>query len=179
MTNKCGRTRQRTNNLRDEMIWGMNSASELATVYYHTRIRGGSPSTPPGGKGWCIIAPIERYSGYRHFQWKRKSCNHRYPDSVYFHTLLLIIYTTQNLLRITFSFNDLMLKTNRLKKDFFYKDRLIFGLDDPVANMSIRHVYYAWGAREKTYPLKRVSFCLVSASALVHLANFQLIYHKF
>ena len=54
-----------------------------------------------------------------------------------------IIYTTQNLLRITFSFNDLMLKTNRLKKKFFYKDRLIFGLDDPVANMSIRHVYYA------------------------------------
>ena len=41
-------------------------------------------------------------------------------------------YTTQNLLRITFSFNDLMLKTNRLKKDFFYKDRLIFRLDDPV-----------------------------------------------
>ena len=28
-----------------------------------------------------------------------------------------------------------MLKTNRLKKDFFYKDRLIFGLDDPVANV--------------------------------------------
>ena len=53
------------------------------------------------------------------------------------------IYTTQNLLRITFSFNDLMLKTNRQKKDFFYKDRLIFGLDDPVANMSIRHVYYS------------------------------------
>ena len=53
------------------------------------------------------------------------------------------LYTTQNLLRITFSFNDLMLKTNRLKKDFFYKDRLIFGLDDPVENMSIRHVYYA------------------------------------
>ena len=53
-------------------------------------------------------------------------------------------YTTQNLLRITFSFNDLMLKTNRLKKDFFFgKDRLIFGLGDPVANMSIRHVYYA------------------------------------
>ena len=53
------------------------------------------------------------------------------------------LYTTQNLLRITFSFNDLMLKTNRLKKDFFYKDRLIFGLDDPIANMLIRHVYYA------------------------------------
>ena len=53
---------------------------------------------------------------------------------------LLFSYTTQNLLRITFSFNDLMLKTNRLKKDFFCEDRLIFGLDDPVSNMSIRHV---------------------------------------
>ena len=53
------------------------------------------------------------------------------------------IYTTQNLRRITFSFKDLMLKTNRLKKDFFYKNRLIFRLDDAVANMSIPHVYYA------------------------------------
>ena len=72
----------------------MNSASELATVYYYTRksIRGDSQSTPPGDKAWCIIAPIERYSGYRYFNKKRKSCNHRSPDSVYFHTLLLIIY---------------------------------------------------------------------------------------
>ena len=31
----------------------------------------------------------------------------------------ILYYTTQNLLRITFSFNDLMLKTDRLKKDFF------------------------------------------------------------
>ena len=23
-------------------------------------------------KGWCIIAPIERYSGYRYIQWKKK-----------------------------------------------------------------------------------------------------------
>ena len=66
MTNKCGRTRQRTNNLRDELSWGMNYASELATVYYYTRrsIRGGCQSTPPGDKAWCIIAPIERYSDY-------------------------------------------------------------------------------------------------------------------
>ena len=51
-------------------ISGMNSASELATVYYYTRrsIRGGSQSTPPGDKAWCIIAPIERYSDYKHFQ---------------------------------------------------------------------------------------------------------------
>ena len=34
---------------------------------------------------------------------------------------LVTMYTTQNLLRTTFSFNDLMLKTNRLKKDFFIK----------------------------------------------------------
>ena len=60
---------------------------------------------------------------------------------IFYHSEVNI--TTQNLLRITFSFNDLMLKTNRLKKDFFNKDRLIFGLDDPVANISIRHVYYA------------------------------------
>ena len=44
---------------------GDELASELATVYYYTRrsIRGGSQSTPPGDKAWCIIAPIERYSG--------------------------------------------------------------------------------------------------------------------
>ena len=29
------------------------------------------------------------------------------------------------------------------KRFFFYKDRLIFGLDDPVLNMLIWHVYYA------------------------------------
>ena len=60
----------RANKVRDELNWGMNSASELATVCYNTRrsIRGGSQSTPPGDKAWCIIAPIERYSGYRHFQ---------------------------------------------------------------------------------------------------------------
>ena len=70
MTNKCGRTRQRTNNLRDGLIWGISSASELATVYYftHSNISDGSQSTPPGDKAWCIIAPKERYSSYRHFQ---------------------------------------------------------------------------------------------------------------
>ena len=70
MTNKRGLTRQRTYDISDELIWGMNSASELATVYYCTRrsIRGGSQSIPPGDKAWCIIVPIERYSGYRHFQ---------------------------------------------------------------------------------------------------------------
>ena len=70
MTKKCGRTRQRTNNLRDELIWEVNSVSELANMYYYTHwsIRGGSQSTLPGDKTWYIIAPIERYSGYRHFQ---------------------------------------------------------------------------------------------------------------
>ena len=53
-----------------QLIWGMNSARELAIVYYYTRrsIRGGSQSTPPGDRAWCIIAPIERFNGYRHFQ---------------------------------------------------------------------------------------------------------------
>ena len=55
-------------------------------------MRGGSQSIPTGDKAWCIIAPIERYSGIDIFTEKRKSCNHRCPDSVYFHTLLLIIY---------------------------------------------------------------------------------------
>ena len=74
MTNKCRQTRQRTNNLRDKLIWRMNSASELATMQYYTRrsIRGGSQSTPPGDKAWCIIVPIEQYSSYRHFQRKKK-----------------------------------------------------------------------------------------------------------
>ena len=73
MTNKCGRTMLRTNNLKDKLIWGMNTASELSTVYYFTRrsIMGGSQSVPPGDKAWRIIA-IERYSGYRHFHWKKK-----------------------------------------------------------------------------------------------------------
>ena len=46
MTNKFGRIRQRTNNLRDELVW-----DELRQVT----------------KGWCIIAPIERYSGCLYF----------------------------------------------------------------------------------------------------------------
>ena len=44
---QAGRTRQGTNNLRDELIWGR---------------------TPSGDKGWCIIAPIQRYSSYSYFQ---------------------------------------------------------------------------------------------------------------
>ena len=83
MTSKYGRTRQKTNNLMDELIGGMNSASELATVYNYwpTRrsIGGGSQSTPPGDKAWCIIAPIEPYSGYRHFQWKKKELQSSMP----------------------------------------------------------------------------------------------------
>ena len=65
MTYKSGQTRQRTNSLGDKLIWLMNFASELATLYYDTcrSISGGSQSTLPGDKAWCIIAPIERYLG--------------------------------------------------------------------------------------------------------------------
>ena len=88
-------TRQRTNNLRDELIWGMSSTSELATMYYYTprSIRGSSQSTPPGDKAWLSlhhlndIAVTDIFNGK-----KKKSCNHRCPDPVYFHMLLLIIY---------------------------------------------------------------------------------------
>ena len=48
MKKKFRRTRQRTNNLRDELI-----------LRYVT-------------KGWCIIAPIERYSDYVYFQQKKE-----------------------------------------------------------------------------------------------------------
>ena len=74
MTNKCGRTRQRTNNLRDKLIWGMISTSELANLYYYTRrrIKGGSQSTPPGDKAWCIIVPIRVKDIFNE---KRKSYN--------------------------------------------------------------------------------------------------------
>ena len=46
------------------------SVSELATVYYYTRrsMSDGCQSTSPGNQAWCIIAPLERYSGYSHFQ---------------------------------------------------------------------------------------------------------------
>ena len=74
MTNKCGRTRQRTNNLRDKLIWEMISASELATLYYYTgrSIKGGSQSILPGAKAWCIIVPIAVIDIFNE---KRKSCN--------------------------------------------------------------------------------------------------------
>ena len=42
-------------------------------------------------KGWCI-APLEWCSAYWYFQWKKYCCNHRCHDSVYFHSLFLIIY---------------------------------------------------------------------------------------
>ena len=94
MTNKCVRTRQRTNDLRDELIWGMNSGSELATVYYYTHrsIKGGSQFTLLGNKAWCIIAPIERYSYYRHFQWKKKELQSSMSWFCLCSTLLLITY---------------------------------------------------------------------------------------
>ena len=86
----------RANKAKDEQsqgrtnLGGMNSASELATVYYSTRrsIRGCSQSTPPG----VSLRQLNDIAVIDIFNEKRKSCNHRCPDSVYFHTLLLIIY---------------------------------------------------------------------------------------
>ena len=89
MTKKCGRTRQRTNNLMDELIWRMNSASELATVGVSGAVASLLRQVTKLGvslRQWSDIAVIDIFNG------KRKTCNHRCPDSVYFHTLLLIIY---------------------------------------------------------------------------------------
>ena len=45
----------RTNNLRDELMGGaVNSASELATVYYYTRTRHNSADSVPASKLVCI-----------------------------------------------------------------------------------------------------------------------------
>ena len=43
-------------------------------------------------KAWSIIAPIERHSGIDIFIKKKECCNHRCHESVYFNTLLLIVY---------------------------------------------------------------------------------------
>ena len=67
MTNRSGRTRAKTISRRDELTWGMNS------VVYHCVNKNG-----------IAVADF--------FNKKRKFCNHRCPDSVYFITLLLIIY---------------------------------------------------------------------------------------
>ena len=94
MTNKCGRTWQRTDNLRDELIWGMNSASELATVYYYTHrsIRAVASLLRQVTKLGVSLSQQNDIAVKDISNKKRKSCNHRSPDSVYFHTLLLIIY---------------------------------------------------------------------------------------
>ena len=73
MTNKFGRTRQRTNNLGDEMIWGGGwTPSGDKSLVYH-----------------CANRTIQRLSI---FSIKRKYYNYRCPDYVYSNTLLLIIY---------------------------------------------------------------------------------------
>ena len=71
MKKKFGLTRQRTNNLRDELIWGCNSVRRQILVYHCTNT--------------MMMAVIDIFNK------KRKCCNHRCPDS-YFYTLLLIIY---------------------------------------------------------------------------------------
>ena len=70
MTNKSGRTRQRTYNFRDELIG--DELRQLTKVDVSLR-------------QYNDIAVIDIFI-------KRKCCNHRCPDSVYFNTLLLIIY---------------------------------------------------------------------------------------
>ena len=87
MKNKCGRTRQRTNNLRDELNWppcitthvGVSSGAVASLLLQVTKL------------GVSLRQQNDIAVKYI-FNEKRQSCNHRCPDSVYFHTLLLIIY---------------------------------------------------------------------------------------
>ena len=72
MTSKSGRTRQKTNNLRDELIWGFG-LRQLTKVGVSLRRQND-----------IAFKDI--------FNKKRKCCNHRCPDSVYFSTFLLIVY---------------------------------------------------------------------------------------
>ena len=94
VANKCGQTRQRTNNLWDELIWGMNSASELATVYYYTLRSIGVVASllRQVTKFGVLLRQLNDIAVLDIFNEKRKSCNHWCPDSVYFRTLYLIIY---------------------------------------------------------------------------------------
>ena len=67
MTNKSGQ--RRTNNLMDELIGGWIQLGNKRSVYQQND-----------------VAVIDIFNE------KRKCCNHRRPDSIYIHTLLLIIY---------------------------------------------------------------------------------------
>ena len=83
-----------TNNLRKEMTWGWTPSVNWPQLCIHVGISGAVTSLlRQVTKGWYIIAPIERYiPGRDIFNTKRKCCNHRCRDSVYFHTLFFIIY---------------------------------------------------------------------------------------
>ena len=90
MTNKCWRTRQRTNNLRDELIWGMNSANRITT---HVGVSGAVASLLRQVTKLGVATRKQNdITVIDIFNEKRKSSSHRCLDSDYFHTLLLIIY---------------------------------------------------------------------------------------
>ena len=78
VANKCGQTRQRTNNLWDELIWGMNSASELATVYYYTLRSIGVVASllRQVTKFGVLLRQLNDIAVLDIFNEKRKSCNH-------------------------------------------------------------------------------------------------------
>ena len=79
----------KTNKLRDELICGMNSASELATVYYYTRrsITGGSQSTPPGDKVGVSLRQQNDIAVIDIFDEKKKK---ELKSSMLFYLILLI-----------------------------------------------------------------------------------------
>ena len=92
MTNKCGRTMQRTNDLRTNWFWEWTpSVNWPLSITIHVGVSGAVAS---------LLRQVTKLGVSLHqqndivvidiFNEKRKSCNHRCPDSVYFHTLLFI-----------------------------------------------------------------------------------------
>ena len=93
MTNKCERTRQRTNNLRNELIWG-DELRSWTDYYITTHVGVSGAIASPLRQVKKLGVPLRQSNDKAAidiFNEKRWSCNHRCPDSVYFHTLLLFI----------------------------------------------------------------------------------------
>ena len=78
MTNKCGQTRQWTNTDFGDELCHIGVSGVVASLLRLVTKRGVS------------LRQQNDISVINIFNEKRKSCNHQYPDSVYFHMLLII-----------------------------------------------------------------------------------------
>ena len=85
----------RTNNLRDELIRGMNSllVNRPPCITIHVGVSGTVASLlRQVAKLGVVVCQQNNIAIIDIFNKEIKSCNHQCPDSVYFHTQLVIIY---------------------------------------------------------------------------------------